>query len=92
MRRRVVLLLGLATVIACGPGGTLTLSSAGAAQTTPKGPMGSEDNPVRVSGGVMAGLILTKVDPEYPEDAKSKKISGAVVMMAKVDKEGRVAT
>jgi TonB family protein len=53
--------------------------------------VGSEDNPARVSGAVMAGLIVDKVDPEYPQAAKDKKISGAIVMMAKVDTEGRVA-
>jgi TonB family protein len=73
----------------CGPAGVLTRS--GAAQVIPQGKLGSEVNPVRASGGVMAGLIVDKVDPEYPQDAKDKKISGAIVMMAKVDKKGRVA-
>jgi TonB family protein len=89
MRTRVVLSMGLAGLMMCGPAGVLTRSSA--AQATAQGKVGSEDNPARVSGAVMAGLIVDKVDPEYPQAAKDKKISGAIVMMAKVDTEGRVA-
>jgi TonB family protein len=49
---------------------------------------GSKDHPIRVSGGVMAGLLLHKVDPVYPEDAKN--VSGAVVLSAAIDSEGNV--
>lgn len=38
----------------------------------------------------MASLILHKVDPIYPEDAKN--VSGAVVLAATIDNEGNVAT
>ena len=48
-------------------------------------------NPAKVAGGVMAGNILTKVNPVYPQDAKDAKISGAVVMKAVIDKEGKIA-
>jgi len=44
----------------------------------------------RVSSGVMAGLLMTKVQPKYPEDAKQAGIQGQVVLKALIDKEGNV--
>ena len=44
----------------------------------------------RISGGVMAGQILTKVAPVYPPDAKDAKVSGAVVLHAIIGKDGTV--
>jgi protein TonB len=52
--------------------------------------LGSKDNPARVSTGVMMRLILHKVDPIYPEDARKDHISGAVVLSATVDDQGKV--
>jgi TonB family protein len=63
----------------------------GAVQTSEapaKAPPGSRENPMRVSSGVMAGLILQKVDPVYPEDTKN--VSGVVVLAATIDDEGKV--
>jgi len=51
---------------------------------------GSKDNPARVSTGVMMRLILHKVDPVYPEDAKKDHVSGAVVVAATVDDQGKI--
>ena len=52
--------------------------------------MGDKEHPVRVSSGVMMGLILNKVWPVYPQEAIDAKVNGAVVMMAKIDKEGKI--
>ena|ERR1700736_6351322 len=46
---------------------------------------------VRVSQGVMAGLLVSKVAPEYPAHAKQARIQGAVLMRVIVNKEGNVA-
>jgi TonB family protein len=46
---------------------------------------------VRVSSGVMQGLLLTKVPPQYPQDAKDQHIQGVVVLRAIIDKEGNVS-
>jgi hypothetical protein len=43
--------------------------------------------PLRISGGVMAGMILTKSQPECTGDAI---ISGTVVLHAIIGKDGRV--
>ncbi len=45
---------------------------------------------IRVSGGVMAGQILSKVEPVYPAEAKARGIAGAVVLRAVIGTEGTV--
>jgi protein TonB len=84
---------------ACMLATLLALASAGAAQnaTAPNGndqapPMilHAPVGPMRVSSGVMASLVLHKIDPIYPEDAKAKGISGAVVLHAIIDPQGKV--
>jgi len=69
----------------CLLGVLLTLSAASL-------PVGAQAAParVRVSAGVMAGQILSKVDPVYPADAKAEHLSGAVVLYAIVSDEGKV--
>jgi len=46
---------------------------------------------VRVSRSVMERLVVTKVAPEYPPDAKEQKIQGVVVLSVIIDKEGNVS-
>jgi protein TonB len=45
---------------------------------------------VRVSQGVSTGLLVTKVQPQYPEDAQQVRIQGSVVLKAVIDKNGDV--
>jgi TonB family protein len=54
------------------------------------GPVGDEEHPAQVASGVMAGQILHKEDPIYPDDAKQAGVSGYVVMHAKIDPKGKV--
>ncbi len=51
---------------------------------------GPATGPVRVSGGVIAGNILTKVMPVYPEEARCKHVGGGVVVHVIIGKDGRV--
>ena len=95
MKPRAELLLGLAVLAVCPS--TRMLPQTGTADgsgTTPqevyKGPMGDKDHPVRVSSGVLLGLILNKVRPVHPQEAMDAKVNGTVVMMAKIDKEGKI--
>jgi hypothetical protein len=53
-----------------------------------KGPLGSEDNPVRVSSGLMAQRIAHQETPHYPDTHET----GVVVMHAIVDKSGKIDT
>ena len=58
--------------------------------TPPLAPASSPPSRIRVSAGVMAGLIDTKKTPVYPEDAKAAHITGAVVLSGVVDTHGKV--
>lgn len=45
---------------------------------------------VRVSQGVSTGLLVNKVQPQYPDDAKQARIQGLVVLQAEIDRNGDV--
>jgi TonB family protein len=45
---------------------------------------------VRISSGVSTGLLIRKVAPHYPEDARAARIQGQVVLQAEIDKNGNV--
>jgi len=53
---------------------------------------GAADSPKapRVSGGVMAGNILSRVAPVYPPDAKAAGLQGSVVLKATIGKDGAI--
>ena len=44
----------------------------------------------RVSTGVMTGLLIKKVTPNYPPLAKQARIQGQVVLQAEISKEGTI--
>lgn len=46
--------------------------------------------PVRISGGVMAGQRLTRVNPVYPDDARANHLEGTVVFSATIGRDGVV--
>jgi TonB family protein len=46
---------------------------------------------VRVPSSVEQGLLVTKVPPQYPQEAKDQHIQGLVLLKVIVDKEGNVA-
>jgi TonB family protein len=60
-----------------------------AAQTTPVTPY-QQPKKISVSGGVMAGMILTKVQPVYPTEAKEKHVQGTVVLAAEIGMDGHI--
>lgn len=45
---------------------------------------------VRVSQGVSQGLILKKVQPKYPKQARKQHVQGSVLMQAVIGKTGDV--
>jgi len=45
---------------------------------------------VRVSSGVVSGLLLRKVQPNYPPLARQARIQGTVVLQAQISKEGAI--
>ncbi len=59
-------------------------------QYAPAGFPQSGHGPVRISGGVMAGQLTSRVDPEYPADARAQGVEGSVVLHVLVGKDGAV--
>ncbi len=59
---------------------------------TPMNPPQSAAPPqrVRVSQGVMAGMVISKVPPVYPADAKAARIQGQVVLKVVIGTAGDV--
>jgi len=45
---------------------------------------------LRVSSGVARGLLLKKVEPSYPQEAKDAHIQGTVILHAIIDKDGNI--
>lgn len=86
----------IVTVAACVVFGLGTCASALALRMEVSSPVlqsegpSATGKPVRISGGVIAGNILTKVAPVYPQAAKDAGISGTVVLHAIIGKEGKV--
>jgi TonB family protein len=58
---------------------------AGVISSTPHNPIR-----VRVSQGVSVGLLIKKVNPQYPADARHAHVQGQVVMQVQIDKNGDV--
>ena len=45
---------------------------------------------VRVSQGVTQGLLITRVQPEYPKKARKKHVQGTVVLQALISQTGDI--
>ena len=45
---------------------------------------------IRKSGGALQGTALKRVEPSYPQEAKSARISGSVVVEVMVSEDGKV--
>ncbi len=88
----------IVTAVACGVLGLGTCATAlalrmgvpmqqseGVSQAT-----GGDSRIARVSGGVMAGNVVSKVNPTYPPDAKAEGISGSVVLSAVIGTDGTI--
>lgn len=58
-------------------------------QSDNQAPLGSEGNPLRVSSGVMAGLILQHKMPFYPT-AEGPYRSGTIVLHAIITPDGKI--
>jgi TonB family protein len=45
---------------------------------------------VRVSSGVAQGLLISKMNPVYPPDARDQRVQGIVILKVNLGKEGKV--
>ena len=48
------------------------------------------NGPVRIAAGIVAGQIISKVNPVYPEEAKAQGIQGSVVLHAIIGRDGTI--
>ena len=50
----------------------------------------TESRPVRISSDVASGLVIQRVEPEYPPSARERRVQGAVDLDALISKHGVV--
>jgi TonB family protein len=50
----------------------------------------AEHAPVRIAGGVEQGQLRSKVNPDYPAEARANHIQGRVVLRAIIGKDGTI--
>lgn len=73
--------------------GAASQSAAGSSlQSTAAGGRVQIPQKIRISQGVSAGLIVSKVPPIYPPEARSARIQGTVVMKAVINQLGDVVS
>ncbi len=72
---------------ACGSAPAFAVHVDEAASATAKK---AASHPLSVPSGVMAGHIVSRVNPKYPEAAKKAKVQGPVVLDALIGTDGTV--
>ncbi len=73
------------------PGGSTGGVIGGILSSTPVAvPKVATPQRVRVSSGVSTGLLIRKVQPNYPQLAKQARIQGTVVLQAEISKDGTI--
>jgi TonB family protein len=70
------------------PSGSLPGEAMSATQLAPPG--SATPQRVRITQGISAGLLIKKVQPQYPENAKQARVQGQVVLQVEISKEGTV--
>jgi len=60
------------------------------AEDVPPKTVAAQPERVKVSSGVTAGLLIKKVTPVYPDDARHAYIQGTVVLRAEISKTGDI--
>ncbi len=88
--RRFALATACAAMVVGISASALALSMHVDAAATATSGKGTAADPLEVSPGKMAGNILTKTPPRYPEQAKKARIQGTVVLNAVIDKHGKI--
>jgi len=78
---------GQSSVAAEGPGSQIALATP---PLNPEAASPSSTAPVRISQGIKEGRVVHRVDPRYPPAALLQHIEGAVVLRAKIGKDGKV--
>lgn len=72
------------------PGGSLNGVMGGIISSTPVAVPRVAVQRVRVSQGVTQGMVIRRVQPQYPQMAKIARVQGAVVLAAVIGKDGAI--
>src|ERR1700729_3738566 len=73
------------------PGGQMSGIIGGIVSSTPMAvPKVATPQRVRVSSGVSTGLLVRKVNPNYPPLARQARIQGTVILQAEISKTGDI--
>jgi protein TonB len=72
------------------PGGSMGGVIGGMINSTAAIPKVATPQRVRVSSGVSTGLLIKRVQPNYPPLARQARIQGQVVLQAEISKEGAI--
>jgi periplasmic protein TonB len=73
------------------PGGQMGGVIGGIISSTPVAvPKVATPQRVRVSSGVVSGLLVRRVQPNYPPLARQARIQGVVILRAEISKEGNI--
>jgi periplasmic protein TonB len=73
------------------PGGQMGGVIGGIISSTPVAvPKVATPQRIRVSSGVQSGLLVRKVQPNYPPLARQARIQGTVILQAQISKEGNI--
>src|SRR2546422_4927256 len=91
MRVQLRVLGGLAILVGCANPHPVTSPNATSPPAVhPPTQSSNPDEPLRVGGDVKAPVLISKVDPLYPDEARKAKIQGMVVIEAVISAEGDV--
>ncbi len=85
--RTIVMLVACCTAVASAQNGATASSEAPQNQAEPARPQ-----IVRVSTGVMLGLVEHKTMPVYPDEAMKKRIQGDAIFKLEVDETGKITS
>ncbi|MGB6828020.1 MAG: TonB family protein [Terracidiphilus sp.] len=73
-----------------GVPGMETMGETGAIGSGIKSEANIKLTPISVSAGVVGGLLVRRIAPEYPAIARTARVSGRVVLAATISKSGKV--
>lgn len=73
-----------------GVAGMETMGETGAIGSGIKSEANIKLTPISVSAGVVGGLLVRRIAPEYPAIARTARVSGRVVLAATISKSGKV--
>jgi protein TonB len=58
----------------------------------PESPVEAPPAQIRITGGILAGRLLNKQAPIYPDDMKRQHVSGTVVLRAIISNAGKITS